>query len=141
MATISGATQNFQNVDVILGSGHRVDAYDTAGVDLAWTEDRNTMSGGPDNKAVHVDNGSTMATITVTLKSNSRSIPYINAWIDAGDSRVVVLQDRNGTTRLAEARARTAQKAPMTFNGAANPVPFVINCPNLTGVQGNLLDS
>lgn len=142
MATIPGSVQNFSNVDVILGSGHRVDAYMDAGLSVAWATDRNTMSSGADNKGIHIDTGSAMATVTLNLKANSRSIPYIDAWIEAGDNRPLVLQDRNtATTRLVEARARPAQKAPMTYSNTDNPVTYVINCPNLTGPQGNLLGS
>jgi hypothetical protein len=138
MATQTGKVQNFQNVALILGLGHRVDAFDTAGIGLAWQGDKITVIVGPGGVAMAVDSGVSHAIITVTLMPASDSIDYIWSWVSEGDPRLCSLKDSNGRTFLTDPKAYPRQRADMTFNATANPVAFDIHCPQLSGPQGGL---
>lgn len=138
MATQTGKVQNFQKVALILGLGHRVDAFDAAGIGLAWQGDKVTVTVGPGGIATYVDTGVSYGIITVTLSPASDSIDYIWAWVTAADPRLCSLKDSNGRTFLTDPKAMPRQRGDMTFNATANPVEFNIHCPQLSGPQGGL---
>jgi len=138
MATQSGKVQFFQNIHLILGAGHRVDAFDTAGISVAWQGDAFSVIVGPDGIATYVGTGTAQAITTVTLLPASDSIDYIYTWVVSGLAKICSLRDANGRTFLTDATARPRQRADMTFNATANPFTFDIHCPNFRGPQGGL---
>ncbi len=95
MATQSGNVQNFQNVTLMMGAGHRADAFDDGGIAVAWQGDAFTVKVGPDGVAVYVGTGFAHAILTLTFLPASLSIDYTHAWLLSGIPRPLSLIDAN----------------------------------------------
>ncbi len=140
MATKSGATFDFRNAHLVIGSGFRVDAYDVAGLTVAWAGDRNTVALGADNINVIVSTGNTAAVITVSLMASARFLDYVTGWLEVGGTRPLSFEDGSSRIFLADPSAIPRQQPNMTFAAAHNAFPIDIHCPNLEGVVGGLND-
>lgn len=139
MPTEPGKVQNFQNVSLVIDPGaHRVDAFDDAGINLAWQGDAIVVKVGPDLIPVYVATGLAHAIVTVTLLPASNSIDFIAVWVASGLPKAVSLIDANGRTFLTDAKSMPRQRGNMQFNATLNPVAFDIICPNMQGLQGGL---
>lgn len=136
--TTASTTFDFKQLDIILGAGFRVDAYDTAGVTLAWQGDAFTVAVAADDINVIIATGSTYAIITINMMQSAAVIDYVSAWVDSADPRPLSLQDRTGRTVMAAAKAIPRQKPNMGFSNTHSPRAIDIHCPNLTGVAGGL---
>ncbi len=137
MATQSGNVQNFKNVTLSI-RGYPVDAYDDAGIAVAWQGPEFTVKVGPGGVAMYVATGNRYAIVTVTLLPASNSIAHIHAWLESGVPRPMSLLDANSTTFLVEARAMPEQRPALTYNATANPMAINIHCPSFGGPIGGL---
>ena len=141
MSTNSGAIFDFSKVDLVIGSGFRVDAYADAGLALNWQGDRFTVAVGADDINVIIAVNSTYAIFTSNNMQSAKFMSYVSAWLDAGVPRPLSFEDRSGLTILSDARAIPRQNPNMTFNNAHNARAIDIHCPNLRGTVGGLLDA
>ena len=137
MATQPGKVQNFSKVHLILG-GFRVDAFDVAGITVAWQGVSASVQIGPDGIPVfnHTDTANALLTATVTVASGA--IDYFDAWLRRGTSKIVSLMDLNGRTFLTDANGMPEKRPDLTINGELNPYALSILVPNFRGPIGGL---
>ena len=120
MATQSGATFRFVNVDAVIGVLGRIDGYDDgASIVLTPQGDKNTYRRGNDGIGVFAEQAGDEVRAVLSLLANSKANDLLSVWLRSGITRSFTVLDRNnkGKTVCSTAQARVRQFPPITMSG------------------------
>jgi hypothetical protein len=138
MATESGQTVSFANVDVVATGAipFRVDAFDDGtSINIVPQGDRNGSRKGNDGIAVFVETVGTSVIVTLTLMEISESNEKLSAWLASGITQHLKFSERGGQD-LCEGLARVRQYPPITKSGAVEVRAWDILIPDATMFVG-----
>ena len=141
MATVSGATTRFINVDVVITGVGRIDGLDDGtSISIDWGSDKNTMRKGNDGLVSFAEIEGNEANVTLTLMETSKGNKLLWSWLRSGFSRSVTYLDRNNGTTLGSALCRVQKPGDITKSQGVEVVPWVILCSDLDGNWGDYPD-